>query len=288
MLLVNDGVLPLDAASIGRVAVIGPNAQQMAMGGGSSEVTPYVRRSLVDALTERMPESTVTYDVGCRIDRGTPPIDVRLLTPVSGGSEGFTVEYFDDPELPADGEGARAPLETGLTHSARAVWIGPPPGLETGRWSVRLKATFTPDTSGVWRLGLESAGRSVLLLDGAVVLDNSDPQRGTGFYGAGSEPIEVDWELEAGRPYALTIDLWPRSRSNPIMGARVLAGRPEPDDEFGRAVESAGAADVAVVVVGLNNEWESEGYDRSDLRLPGLQRELSRRCSTSTRAPWSS
>ncbi len=58
------------------------------------------------------------------------------------------------------------------------------------------------------------------------------------------------------------------------MGALLRAGRPEPEDEFGRAVEAAGAADVAVVVVGLDSQWESEGYDRPDLRLPGVQREL--------------
>jgi beta-glucosidase len=272
VLLVNDGLLPLDPQAIERVAVIGPNARQMAMGGGSSEVTPHRRRSVVDALAERMPQAAVTYEEGCRIDRGTPPIDVRLLTPIGGGEEGFTVEYFDEPELPEGG--GREPVDTGLTHSPRAVWIGPPPGFETGRWSARLSALFTPDTSGIWRLGLESAGRSVLRLDGEVVLDNSDPQRGTSFYGAGSEPIEVARELEAGRTYALTVDLWPRSRSNPIMGARVMAGRPEPDDEFERAVRAAGAADVAVLVVGLNNQWESEGYDRPNLALPGLQREL--------------
>ncbi|HEY1651052.1 MAG TPA: glycoside hydrolase family 3 C-terminal domain-containing protein [Acidimicrobiales bacterium] len=272
VLLVNDGLLPLDPQTIARVAVIGPNAGQMAMGGGSSEVTPHRRRSVVDALAERLPGTTVTYEVGCRIDRGIPPIDLRLLEPTGGGTEGFSVEYFASPELPA-GE-APVPTATGLTHSARAVWIGPPPGFETGRWSARLQATFTPDTSGLWRLGLESAGRTVLKLDGDVVLDNSDPQRGTGFYGAGSEPIEVTRELEAGRSYALTVDLWPRSRSNPIMGARVMAGRPEPDDEFERAVRAAGAADVAVVVVGLNGQWESEGYDRPNLALPGLQREL--------------
>ena len=272
VLLRNDGLLPLDPALVGRVAVIGPNALQMAMGGGSSEVTPYRRRSVVHALTERLPQATMTYEVGCRIDRGIPPIDVRLLTPVSGGTDGFTVEYFDVSDLPE--EDARAPVDVGVIHSPRAAWIGPPPPFETGQWSARLKATFTPDASGEWQLGLESAGRSVLRLDGEIVLDNSDPQRGTGFYGAGSDPIDVRWELEARRSYALTVDLWPRSRSNPIMGAIVRAGRPEPEDEFGRAVEAAGAADVAVVVVGLNGQWESEGYDRPDLRLPGVQREL--------------
>jgi beta-glucosidase len=272
VLLCNHGLLPLDPASVGRVAVIGPNALQMAMGGGSSEVTPHRRRSVVAALAERLTQATVTYEVGCRIDRGIPPIDVRLLTPTGGGAEGFTVEFFDEPELPE--EGAREPVDVAAIHSPRAVWIGPPPAFVPGQWSARLKATFVPDTTGSWQLGLESAGRSVLRLDGEAVLDNSDPQRGTGFYGAGSEPIDVRLELEAGRPYALTVDLWPRSRSTPIMGAIVRAGRPEPEDEFGRAVEAAGAADVAVVVVGLDNQWESEGYDRPDLRLPGLQRDL--------------
>jgi beta-glucosidase len=272
ILLHNDGLLPLDAASVGRVAVIGPNASQMAMGGGSSEVTPHQRRSLVDALSERLPRARVTYEVGCRIDRGVPPIDVRLLTPTAGGAEGFTVEYFDGSELPESGPGV--PVDVAVTHSPRAVWIAPPPGFAVGSWSARLKAIFTPDTSGAWRLGLESAGRSVLRLDGEVVLDNSDPQRGTGFYGAGSEPIEVHWNLEAGRSYELMIELWPRSRHNPIMGVIIRAERPEPNDEFARAIEAAGKADVAVVVVGLNNEWESEGYDRPDLRLPGVQREL--------------
>jgi beta-glucosidase len=272
VLLRNDGLLPLDTASVERVAVIGPNALQMAMGGGSSEVTPHRRRSVVDALVERLPRSTVTFEMGCRIDRGIPPIDVRLLTPGPGGAGGFTIEYFDRPDLPE--EGAGAPADVGVIHSPRAVWIAPPPAFETGQWSARLKATFTPDSSGLWRLGLESAGRSVLRLDGEVALDNSDPQRGTSFYGAGSEPIDVQLELEAGRAYALTVDLWPRSRTSPIMGAIVRAGRPEPEDEFARAVEAAGAADVAVVVVGLNSQWESEGYDRPDLRLPGLQREL--------------
>jgi beta-glucosidase len=139
---------------------------------------------------------------------------------------------------------------------------------------VRLSATFTPDVAGAWRLGLETAGRAVLRLDGEVVVDNSDPERGTGFYGAGSQPVEVTHVLEAGRAYALSVELWPRSLSNPIIGARVGAARPDPGDEFERAVAAAAAADVAVVVVGLNNQWESEGYDRPDLSLPGRQREL--------------
>ena len=250
--------------SVGSVAVIGPNAGQLAMGGGSSEVTPHRRRRVDEALAERLPGAVVTSEVGCRIDRGVPAIDLRLLS-----EETLRIDYFDNAAL----EGA--PVATEAAHTARVLWIGPPqPGLTVGRCSMRLSTTFTPDVSGAWQLGLESAGRAVLRLDGAVVVDNSEPVRGSSFYGAGSEPVEVTADLAAGHAYDLTVEIWPRSSSSPIMGARIAASPPDTGDEFERAVRAAAEADVAVVVVGSNGQWESEGHDRPDLSLPGRQREL--------------
>jgi beta-glucosidase len=279
VLLVNDGLLPLDAGvsdgGVRSVAVIGPNAAQLAMGGGSSEVTPHRRRRVDEALAERLPGASVVTEVGCRIDRGLPPIDLRLLTVVGDDGdvdvdvESLRVEYFDNTEL------AGSPTATESAHTARVLWIGPPqPELRTGACSVRLSASFMPDVSGAWRLGLESAGRAVLRLDGAVVVDNSDPVRGSSFYGAGSEPVEVTFDLAAGRSYELAVEIWPRSTTSPIMGARIGAAPPDTGDEFERAVAAAAEADVAVVVVGSNGSWESEGHDRPDLSLPGRQREL--------------
>ena len=264
VLLVNDGLLPLHAASVGSIAVIGPNAGQLAMGGGSSEVTPHRRRRVDEALAERLPGASVVSEVGCRIDRGLPAIDLRLLA-----DETLQIAYFDNPDLAGD------PVATESAHTARVLWIGPPrPALTIGACSVRLSASFVPDVSGAWRLGLESAGRAVLRLDGDVVVDNTDPVRGSSFYGAGSEPVEVTFDLAAGHSYDLTVEIWPRSSSSPIMGARIGASPPDTGDEFERAVAAAAETDVAVVVVGSNGQWESEGHDRPDLALPGRQREL--------------
>ncbi len=44
-----------------------------------------------------------------------------------------------------------------------------------------------------------------------------------------------------------------------------------------RAVAAAAAADIAVVMVGTNDEWETEGHDRTTMDLPGRQDELVRR-----------
>jgi beta-glucosidase len=234
------------------------------MGGGSSEVTPHRRRRVDEALAERLPGASVVSEVGCRIDRGLPAIDLRLLA-----DETLQIAYFDNPDLAGD------PVATESAHTARVLWIGPPQTVLTiGACSVRLFATFVPDVSGAWRLGLESAGRAVLRLDGDVVVDNTDPVRGSSFYGAGSEPVEVTFDLAAGHSYDLTVEIWPRSSSSPIMGARIGASPPDTGDEFERAVAAAAEADVAVVVVGSNGQWESEGHDRPDLALPGRQREL--------------
>ncbi len=268
VLLVNDGLLPLDPEGVASVAVIGPNAGQLAMGGGSSEVTPHRRRGVAEALAERLPDASIFSEVGCRIDLGTAPIDLRLLTSTAG-DESLVVEYFNNPVLAGD------PVATDVAHTARVLWIGTPqPELAVGRFSVRVSGTFTPDVAGAWQLGLESAGRAVLRLDGEIVVDNSEPSRGSSFYGAGSEPVDVTIDLAAGHSYELAVEVWPRSSSSPILGARIGASRPDTGDEFERAVRAAAEADVAVVVVGSNGQWESEGHDRPDLSLPGRQREL--------------
>ena len=82
----------------------------------------------------------------------------------------FTLEYFDSTDLSGD------PVHVEPARLSRVMWLGQPhEDLTVGSYSIRLSGTFTPDLSGPWRLGLESAGRSVLRLDGAIVVDNSEP-----------------------------------------------------------------------------------------------------------------
>jgi beta-glucosidase len=60
-------------------------------------------------------------------------------------------------------------------------------------------------------------------------------------------------------------------------GAQIGLARVDDIDPIAAAVELARTSDVALVVVGTNNEWESEGHDRDSLDLPGRQVELIRR-----------
>jgi beta-glucosidase len=55
------------------------------------------------------------------------------------------------------------------------------------------------------------------------------------------------------------------------------AAAPQHGDPVEEAVDLAATCDLAVLVVGTNDDWESEGWDRDDMSLPGRQDELIRR-----------
>jgi beta-glucosidase len=55
-----------------------------------------------------------------------------------------------------------------------------------------------------------------------------------------------------------------------LGGAEVI----NPDEEMARAVQLAKDADAVIAIVGLNADWETEGYDRTTLALPGRTDEL--------------
>jgi beta-glucosidase len=60
------------------------------------------------------------------------------------------------------------------------------------------------------------------------------------------------------------------------FGLELRCAPPAPEDGIAEAVAVATEADAAVVVVGTDGEWETEGRDRDDLSLPGDQVELIR------------
>jgi beta-glucosidase len=62
------------------------------------------------------------------------------------------------------------------------------------------------------------------------------------------------------------------NRNTPPLKADDLP--PAPADLMERAVKAAASADVALVFVGTSEEWETEGFDRENMELPGQQAEL--------------
>jgi beta-glucosidase len=265
VLLRNDGLLPLDAQGLERVALVGPLAARPAIqGGGSAEVTPQYVVTPLEALQERLgAQVQISLEPGCSLPGLLPVLDEHHLKDVRA-------EYYAGPDV------GQAPQATETYALSRMIWNHPPaPGIAPGQFSVRVRGTFVPDRSGTWRFGLANAGQARLLVDGALVLDNFAPERGDTFFGQGSNQVTADLDVESGTRYQVEVHY--RSNPNlPTAGVRIGAEPVLADGAHARAVAAAAQADVAILVVGYDGRWESEGFDRPHMDLPGEQTSLIR------------
>jgi beta-glucosidase len=123
-------------------------------------------------------------------------------------------------------------------------------------------------------------------VDGQLVIDNWTRQRrGQEFFGQGSEEEKGTFEMKANTKHEILV-IFCNIRgpadgdedetvmdSNP--GLR-LGGAEVQDSNvlLQQAVDLAKDADCVIAIVGLNADWETEGYDRTTLALPGRTDEL--------------
>jgi beta-glucosidase len=85
--------------------------------------------------------------------------------------------------------------------------------------------------------------------------------------------IATDLKLKGGRPYPIKLEY---SHEGHGTSRSVHMGHqpPHAKDLIAEAVKLAKKSDVVVLIAGLNGEWETEGADRVDMKLPGAQNEL--------------
>jgi beta-glucosidase len=259
-------VLPLDVRGVTSIAVLGPNASRgMVQGGGSAHVTPTRASHPLDAITERLGSSVrIEHSAGCNINKKLPEIDARLLQNVS-------LDYYRDPAELDDAKSV--PAESGTTGVFRLIWAGDPLNRREPNFAfgARLAAQLTPDQTGEWVFSIESVAPVRVIIDGVIVLDNADVPAGGSFFGMGKPETLVTINLEAGRTYSFVIELRHTPTGAGLSGLTIGAMGPQLENMMEEAISIAATCDVSIVVVGTNDDWESEGWDRDTIALPGEQ-----------------
>ncbi len=212
----------------------------------------------------------VGYEQGCTNYRLLPLLDTEQIVAGTQGSErGLAVEYFNNSSL------SGTPVNHETQATADIMWFGEiPAGVDPQQFSARVSGRFTPQVPGNYTFGLVSAGLSRLSIDGHEVIENWTHQTpGEEYFGFGSAEVKAVVPLEAGHEYLLTLD-FARSAAAMLAAIRLGVLPPVPADAIERAAQLAAASDVAIVCVGFGGAWQSEGFDRPDMELPGQQHAL--------------
>lgn len=252
-----DGILPL--AGSGKIAVIGPNARiAQIMGGGSAQLNPHHAISPWQGLREALGEDRLAFAQGCTNTRFEPLVEGRLKA-----------EYFANADFSGE------PVHTETLDDAQAFMFGRIGGgkVDATNFSLRLTGIFTPSASGVHRCGIFSAGRSRLRIDGQMIADAwTDWQPGRTFFEEGCDEVIGEIGLEAGKTVPVVIEFASNPARNLGFAAfRAGIGLPLGDSAIAEAVETARHAETVLVFAGRNGEWDTEGSDLTDIRLPGRQ-----------------
>jgi beta-glucosidase len=274
------GLLPLEGSRIRKVALIGPNATApQTQGGGSVRVLPVVRPGLAESLREALGgDATVSVHQGCLTWTTIPPPgDGSLRDPVSGEA-GVRLEVYDS--------GGTALYDAPFPTSVVTWWDGLPEAVQLPGSTVVMRALYRAALDGPHMVGAAGVGVLRVSIDGTRLAE-ATTLRPREVVEAFSRPPElrVPVSLRAGQEAEVRVEYRPDVRGGESGFVTMRLGiAPQMNDDrlLDEAVDAAGAADVAVVVVGSADGTESEGYDRETLALNGRQDELVRRVAAAT------
>jgi len=267
VLVRNEGALPLPAGHT--VALSGAAARDArVLGGGSATVFPARIVSPLDGLTAALPEGALTYTVGADPN-----------TELAVADKGFALRAVCRDE-------AGTVIGTGSAPNGQINWMGSdlPEGVTHDRLhTVELTGTLTPRHTGPHTFGIKGLGGFTLTVDGTAhydgiqTTDSDDPF--IAFFGDPVPCAEVQLAADTRVEVSLTyVVAFPKGAPMPTIAFSLCHQEPQrdPDELIAEAAEAARAAGTAVVVVATTERVESEGFDRTDLRLPGRQDDLVR------------
>jgi beta-glucosidase len=261
----DDWTLPLNRVQT--VALIGRHAlQTIDMGGGSAQVNPPYQVSVAEGLTALLGDAVTVVD-GVEVRSRPVPARGGFLVHPDSGQPGIRAVLFD-----ADGNVLEARNATNAT-----TMVGMDDDFTGTVATVRLQGRITG--SGGVELGAVGVG------DWRITAGDTTLEYALRVSGSNmaeeilAPPVKVDVvEVAEGDLLDATVTLVPGNGPAGALPAGFglfgLIAHQAPRstvDVIDDAVRAAAAADLAVVVVGLTEEQETESVDKSTIHLPGAQ-----------------
>ncbi|RDW95117.1 beta-glucosidase-4 [Coleophoma crateriformis] len=263
-------VLPVDIKKCKKIALLGPLAKYAAAhGGGSASLNAHYKVTPFEAFTSRVGENVeITHSKGAHIFRVYP--DLEEGTKNLDGQAGFTAQYWKNEAF--EGE----PFHTNSFPRGSFTTL-----MDTavdGKKAVRFTTIYSPPVSGNHYLSYSTMGPSKLFIDDSLQAEQKLPTKDSMNFLLGvQEEIRFQFSFEFGKCYRIQIETLAPTEPNGelyLMDGQLSAhlgfiSQQEMEvDVLAEAVSLAKDADYAVVFVGNNMQWETEGQDMEDMNLP--------------------
>ncbi len=275
VLLKNENNLLPFSKEVKRVAVIGPNADDLEVLLGNYNGYPSNPKTPLTGLREKLPNADIRFAQGCELAAQLPYFSAvpsqYLYTDASKSATGLKAEYFDNKE--AEG----SPRHTQVDANIDFVWrtTAPFADMKYDNFSVRWTGVLVPPATGEYALGGEGFSGFKLYLNDSLLINFSSIHHPVKKY--------ERMKLEGGKAYKVRIEYTQNNTEYSIM--RFLWDTPKPNLKQ-EALELAKKSDLVVLCMGLSPLLEGEempvkvkgfsGGDRLDIKLPATQTDLIR------------
>lgn len=244
-----DDLLPLDRMKVKSIAVIGPNADPAITGcGGSSYVDPFNPVSSLKGIQNAAGGVEVSYIPASEKNEIQAIMAHTMYVPLDNSTMGVKAEFFNGRDL------SGGPVVTRQMKKVDGHWgkkRTPAPGLASDNFSARYTAKIRPAADGMYVFSLTSHEGSRLFIDGEEVIDMWSSH--------GEQQDNIHRKLKGGKTYDIRVEFF---SAWPNCGVQFGWGPARPLFT-GEQAEKIAHADAAILCVGFNPQWESEGFDRT-------------------------
>jgi beta-glucosidase len=269
ILLKGQDVLPLQDSLIttdSPLVVIGRHALQTALqGGGSASVRPPHEISIAEGLEEALGETRLRVLDGVSVRRNPAAAAPDLIIDPQTGSSGMRITSFD-------GSG----VELASTSSEVGEFLlGMSDGPHKGAREIELSAELVAPPGAAMEVGVRGVGEWTLSYgEETHTFVNALLPGDLAEVGFMSPPTWT--EVVEAAPGRILVARLTISERISLAGLIVQPVAPPDEELIAEATQTARDAELAVVVVGLTAEQETEALDKKTLALPGRQDDLVR------------
>lgn len=285
VLLKNEkNILPL-SKDLKKIAVIGPNGDDIDVLLGNYHGFPTNPKTPLDGIREKLPEAEVLYAQGCSLTEGLAHLSTipseYFYADSSLSTSGLSAEFYENGDFNNEPLNKRRVANIDFRwHDGRNIFstghlprVALPCNVIFDSFGVIFRGYFVPPASGEYAIGCEGYTGFEIIFDGEKILEEStehDPvkkYKKVNLVGAHPYPLEVRYK-QNNSEYPMIRLLWDKEDKNKTE----------------EALKIAKESDIVILCMGLSPSLEGEalsikldgfeGGDRVDIALPKVQTQL--------------